>query len=75
MMGAILGSWFGPVLYAGAVLLVLAAIGRSTVPRRERLPMSELGWRDALGNAAIGWRVLEQIGEAMYRARMRMYGL
>ncbi len=66
-----LATWVGPVLFGSVVVLVLAAVGRFSVPRSERLPLSEWGWGDLLGNAAVGWRVLGDIGEKAHEAHLR----
>lgn len=43
----------------------LAALGRSTMPRAERLPISEWGWREVVANVAIGYRQLVAVHERM----------
>lgn len=74
-MTTLLSGWLGPVVYAAVVVAILALIGRVTVPRAERVPLREWGLRDVAGNAVLGWRVLLDIGDAAYRAKMRALGL
>ncbi|WP_143709873.1 hypothetical protein [Kocuria flava] len=45
-------------LYVLVLLTVLAALGRFTVPARERLPLRAWTLRDAWGNVRRGWTVL-----------------
>jgi hypothetical protein len=74
-MTTLLAGWFGPVVYVAAVVAVLALIGRLAVPRAERVPLREWRLRDIGANAVLGWRVLLDIGDAAYRAKMRALGL
>jgi hypothetical protein len=43
------------------VVAVFAALGRSAMPRAERLPWTRWSTRDVLGNAAAGARRLSQL--------------
>lgn len=41
----------------------LAALGRQSMPRAERLPVSQWGWREVIANVAIGYRQLVALHE------------
>ena len=45
----------------------LAALGRSTTPTAERLPLRTWTWRDLLGNIFHGARRLSGLGEGQLR--------
>lgn len=45
----------------------LAALGRSTTPTAERLPLRTWTWRDLLGNIFHGVRRLSELGEGQLR--------
>ncbi len=69
MVHAVLAGPLGPLVYVAAVVVVVAALGRSVVPRAERLPVRAWGWRDLIGNTVTGLRVLARLGEAKDRDR------
>ena len=66
-----LASWFGPALFGSVVVVVLAVVGRFSIPKPERVPISQWGWRDLFGNAVVGWRALGDIGEKAHETHVR----
>jgi hypothetical protein len=51
------------IMFVVALLAVFAALGRSAMPRAERVPVTRWSARDLLGNALAGARRLAQLHE------------
>lgn len=71
MVNVVLASPYGVVVFAAAVVMALALIGRHQVPRPERLPIASWHLRDLSGNAVLGWFVLLDLGERAHQQRER----
>lgn len=52
---------FPTICLVGVLLAFFAALGRSAMPRAERLPWTRWSTRDLLGNAVAGMRRLTEL--------------